>query len=54
MLREVHVDNMLISIKGKEEMEQFVKYLGKLFPIKDLGEASFYVGHKIGTTYYCV
>lgn len=44
VLREVHFDDKLISTKEKEEMEQFLKDMGMLFPIKDLGEASFYMG----------
>ena len=41
----VHVDDLLVCHpKDEEEMEQFVKDLSELFAIKDLGEASDYMG----------
>lgn len=39
----VQVDDLLVSAKEKQDMERFVKSVCDVFPIKDIGEASYYM-----------
>ena len=43
----VDVDNLLALTVTKEEMETFVGVLRSTFKIKDLGQASYYMGYHV-------
>jgi len=40
----IHVDDLLVSSRTKEDEEEFVAELHKRFKMKDMGEAEFYMG----------
>ena len=43
----VYVDDLLVANERKRDEEQAIKDLRSCFPIKDLGEAGFYLGYHI-------
>ena len=40
----VYVDDLLVASESKRDKEQAMKGLRSYFPMKDLGEAGFYLG----------